>query len=182
MSMVATAAVPLDVLGGEIVACIQRIFRDQKKADEWRATAREKLHLAFQGTGNGAAFEAFLLPLCEKIKVIQDDSGVPMPLSLSYAYEIMAKTPEESRADWRDQAARKRVVAKALKDAAKAPKTPDVPADTGTNSRSPGKSKSLPAKAKSQQQWLTTIRNAWDKLNPETRREALAYFLTEIKQ
>src|SRR5437764_895814 len=108
MSEAASSMVPLDVLGKEIIACVERTFRDQRKSDEWRATARQKLNEAFRRTGSGAAFEAFLEPLCKKIEVIQDDSGVATPLSLSYAYEIMAKSPEESRADWRDRQAKKR--------------------------------------------------------------------------
>ena len=182
MSEVVTPQVPLDVLGKEIIACVERVFRDQKKSDEWRATAKQKLIEAFKRSGGGAAFKAFLEPVWNQIEVVQDDSGVATPLSLSYAYEIMAKSPEESRADWRDQAIRKRDAANAAKAAAKAAKDA---ADNGADSRSPGKidkplrsprkTPSLPHKAKTQPQLLAAFRKCVDPMTSETRREALAY-------
>jgi hypothetical protein len=167
MSEVATPEVPLDVLGREIIACVQRIFRDQRKADDWRATARQKLIEAHKRTGGGAAFAGFLEPLCKQIEVVQDDSGIATTISIAYAYEIMGKTPEQSRADWRDQATRKR-------ENARAPKSPDKPAD----SRTPGKQDrplKTPKKSRSQPQLLAAFRKCVDAMTPATKRDALTY-------
>jgi hypothetical protein len=164
--VMATTDVPLDVLQKEITACLQRMVRDQQKADDWRTSARLKLIEAYKRTNGGTVFEKFLAPICEQVCAIQDDSGRPKQISLSYAYEIMGKTTEEMRADWRAQAH-----AKAERNRA---------ARAAQNSRSPGKTSNplkRPKKKKTQPQLLATFRKCVDAMTEESRREALDYLM-----
>lgn len=161
MSDVALPTVPLDVLAREIVACVQRVFRDQEKADGWRVTARQKLNEAYRRTGGGAAFAAFLEPVCKQIEVVQDDSGVPRSISVSYAYEIMGKTDEEIRADWRDRN-------HARDDRNVAARKSVSHGKTGNPTKNQKKKKTQP-------QLLAAFRKCVDAMTPETRREATAY-------